>query len=218
MTSLVEIEVPSRAARVQIVTSPGGIQAWLVEDYAVPLVAVEFAMRGGSSQDPPGKAGAAKLFAGCLDEGAGPYDADGFQRALEDKAIELSFSADRDAFQGRLKTLTRHVDAAFELTRLAVNEARLDAEPLERIRAQLAASVRQEAQDPDSIVSKAWRTAAFPDHPYSWPSRGTLDSLPAVGRDDLVDLSRRCLARDTLKVAVVGAIDAPRVARMLDDV
>jgi zinc protease len=208
------MEAPSRAARVQIVTSPGGIEAWLVEDYAVPLVA----MRGGTSQDPAGKAGAARLFAGCLDEGAGPYDSDGFQRALEDKAIELSFSADRDAFQGRLKTLTRHADTAFDLLRLAVSEARLDAEPIERIRAQLAASARQELQDPDSLASKAWREAAFAGHPYSLPSRGSLDTLPHIVRADLVDLSRRCLARDTLKVAVVGAIDAARVAQMLDDV
>jgi zinc protease len=218
MTPLTQTEAPSRAARVQIVTSPGGIEAWLVEDYAVPLVAVEFAMRGGTSQDPPGKAGAARLFAGCLDEGAGPYDSDAFQRALEDKAIELSFSADRDAFQGRLKTLTRHADAAFDLLRLAVSEARLDAEPFERIRAQLAASVRQELQDPDSLAGKAWREAAFPGHPYSAPSRGSLDTLPLIVRDDLVALSRRCLARDTLKVAVVGAINAGRVAKMLDDV
>jgi len=74
----------SRADSVQKVTSAGGLQAWLVEDYAVPLVAFEFAFLGGSSQDAPLRAGVASMLSALLDEGAGPYDADAFHRAMDD--------------------------------------------------------------------------------------------------------------------------------------
>ena len=116
----------SRAETVQTVVSPGGIKAWLVEDYAVPLVALEFALLGGAAQDPKGKPGVATLLAGLLDEGAGPYDSDAFHRALEEQAIELSFSADRDFLSGRMQTLARNTEKAFELLRLAVAQARLE--------------------------------------------------------------------------------------------
>ncbi|MBV9633220.1 MAG: insulinase family protein [Methylobacteriaceae bacterium] len=218
MIGLTPVDSPSRAARVQMVVSPGGVRAWLVEDYAVPLVALEFAVRGGASQDPVGKAGAATMLSGLLDEGAGPYDAEAFHLALEEKAIELSFSAERDYFAGRLRTLVRHAEAAFDLLRLAVTEARLDAEPIERVRGQLSAGLRREAEDPDVLAHKAWRADAFPGHPYGRPKRGSLDSVAQITRDHLVELMRRAFARDELKVAVVGAIDAAKVARMLDDV
>ncbi|MBV9705282.1 MAG: insulinase family protein [Methylobacteriaceae bacterium] len=218
MIGLTPVDSPSRAARVQTVVSPGGIRAWLVEDYAVPLVALEFAVRGGASQDPVGKAGAATMLSGLLDEGAGPYDAEAFHLALEEKAIELSFSAERDYFAGRLRTLVRHAEAAFDLLRLAVTEARLDLEPIERVRGQLSAGLRREAEDPDVLAHKAWRADAFPGHPYGRPKRGSLDSVAQITRDHLVELMRRAFARDELKVAVVGAIDAAKVARMLDDV
>ena len=94
----------------QKVRSPGGIEAWLVEDYAIPLLAVNFGWKGGAAQDPMGKPGLATLLAGVLDEGAGDLDSGAFHQALDDKAIELSFSADRDALQGRMKTLSRHAD------------------------------------------------------------------------------------------------------------
>jgi zinc protease len=94
----------------------------------------------------------------------------------------------------------------------------LDAEPIERIRAQMAASVRRESQDPDALAHKAWRAAAFGEHPYGRPGRGSVESVPLIGRDDLVGLLKGSFARDTLKVAVVGAIDAAHVARMLDEV
>ncbi len=208
----------SRAARVQQVRSPAGIEAWLVEDYAVPLLAVHFGWKGGAAQDPINKPGTATLLAGLLDEGGGDLDSQAFQQALEDHAIELSFSADRDALQGRLKTLSRHAGRAFELTALAVCQARLDPEAVERVRSQIAASLRFEANDPDQATAKLFRIQSYPDHPYGRPVKGDLDLIETVGRDDLVLLRGRMLARDNLRVAVVGAIDADTLGRELDRV
>ena len=54
MTTLAMPRAVSRAAGVQIVRSPGGITAWLVEDYAVPLVAFDIAFHGGRRPGPGG--------------------------------------------------------------------------------------------------------------------------------------------------------------------
>ena len=208
----------SRASRVQKVRSPGGIEAWLVEDYAIPLLAVNFGWKGGAAQDPMGKPGLATLLAGVLDEGAGDLDSGAFHQALDDKAIELSFSADRDALQGRMKTLSRHFGRAFELLALAVTQARLDPEAIERVRGQLAASLRNETNDPDHAAARLFRRHSYPEHPYGQPVKGDLDILPTLTRDDLVTMRTRLLARDNLKVAVVGAIDAETLGRELDRV
>ena len=208
----------SRASRVQVVRSQGGVEAWLVEDYAVPLLAVHFGWKGGAAQDPPNKPGTATLLAGLLDEGAGDLDSQAFQQALDDRAIELSFSADRDALQGRLKTLARHAERAFELLALAVNAARFDAEAVERVRGQVAASLRFETNDPEHAAAKLFRTHAYPGHPYGRPVKGDLDIIATITRDDLLGLRGRLLARDNLRIAVVGAIDAETLGRELDRV
>jgi zinc protease len=207
----------SRAEHVQRAVTPGGIEVWLVESYAVPLVALEFAVRGGAAQDPAGKPGLATLLAGLLDEGAGPYDAIGFHRAVDDLAIHIGFGADRDAISGHLQTLSRNTDQAFELLRLAVAEARFDADAIERVRGQLTAEFRREATDPDAMVAKAFREAAFPSHPYNRPVRGDLETIGALTRDDLVEMRRRVFGKAGLKIAVVGAIDAATLARRVDE-
>jgi zinc protease len=215
----VSTQKTSRAESVQKVVSPAaGIEAWLVEDYAVPLVAFDFAFRGGSAQESAAKSGASSMLGALLDEGAGDLDAQAFHRALDDKAVEISFSADRDTFHGRMKTLTRHLDAAVGLLRLAVNQPRLDADAIERVRAQMIAGLKRELKDPDTLAGKAWREAAFGDHPYAQSGRGTLESVPAIARDDLAALRAAMMARDTLKIAVVGAIDAGKLATVLDTV
>lgn len=218
MSAQAATEVPSRASTVQEVVSKGGIEAWLVEDYAVPLVALEFNFKGGAAQDPADKPGAAALLAGLLDEGAGPYDSESFHRALEEDAIEMSFSADRDILVGRMQTLARNAPRAIELLGLAVTQARLDAEPFERVRNQIAAGLRREANDPDFVSGRDFRALAYPNHPYGRPVRGDLATLPALTRADLIDLRAAMFARDNLKIAAVGAIDAASLARHIDEV
>ena len=71
--------VPGAEARsLQKIVTPGGVGVWLVEDHGIPIVALGFAFRGGSVEDPPGKEGAGQLFAEMLDEGAGTLSADAF--------------------------------------------------------------------------------------------------------------------------------------------
>jgi zinc protease len=209
---------PSLASRIQLVRSTSGIEAWLIEDYTVPVIAMEVAMLGGSSQDPENKPGTASFLAGLLDEGAGPYDSAAFHDRLDDFAIELGFSASRDQISGQLRTLTRHRDEAFDMFRLALTEARLDAEPIERVRAQLMASVRNEANDPDAMANREWFATAFAGHPYGRPSKGTLESLALITREDLVAYRTKVFARETLKISVVGAIDAATLALELESV
>jgi zinc protease len=205
-----------QSTRIQRVVSPGGIEAWLVEDYTVPLIALEFAVRGGGAQDPADKPGVANFLSGVLDEGAGPWDSQSFHERLDEYAVELRFNADRDGFTGHLRTLVKHRDEAFEMLALSLAEPRLDPEPIERVRAQIEAGIRHGLNDPDTMAGKAFFELTFPDHPYGRPVQGTLESLPRIGRDDLLDYRSRVLARDTLKVAVVGSIDAATLGPELD--
>lgn len=208
---------PARAEiAIERVVSPGGIEAWLVEEHALPMVAVEFAFRGGAKLDPAGKAGLATMLSGLLDEGAGDLDSQAFQQRLDELAVELSFSADRDAFYGSLQSLSENTEDAFDLLRLALSEPRFDPEPVQRIRAQLLAMLAAAEEDPQAVAGKAWFKAAFPDHVYGRPPEGTPESLPEIARADLVAWLRRHLARDVLEIAVVGDITPETLGRLLD--
>src|SRR5882757_5592268 len=93
------------AITIERVTSPSGIEAWLVEDHTLPVVSIRFAFPGGAALDPAGKSGLAALVASLLDEGAGPYDTAAFQTRLEDLVTSLHFQAGRDQLSSSLRTL-----------------------------------------------------------------------------------------------------------------
>jgi zinc protease len=206
------------ATTIERVVSPGGIEAWLVHEPAVPMIAVDFAFSGGAVQDRPGKAGTANLVASLLDEGAGDIESKAFHARLERKAIELGFQTERDSLRGTLRTLTANRDEAFEDLRLALTAPRFDQSDVEIIRAQVLSTLRRAISSPSEIASLSWWHTAFADHPYGLPVNGTLESVPAIAIDDLRDYTRRVLARANLKVAIVGDIDAESVKTMLDRV
>jgi zinc protease len=204
--------------KVKAITSPAGVEAWHVESDVVPLIAVAFTFEGGSSHDPAERPGVAQMLSRLLDEGAGEYDSDAFQERLAARAIELSFNAGNDAVGGSLKTLVKHADEAFELLRLALAEPRFDPESIERVRAQTIAGLRYQQNDPSVMATRRFFIEGFEGHPYGRPTSGTIESVEAVTRDDIVALHRAIVARGRAKIAVVGAIDAERLAGLLDKV
>jgi zinc protease len=207
---------PAAAVTVERVVSPGGIEAWLVRDHSNPILALEATFRGGASLDPEGKSGVATMTAALLDEGAGPYESQAFQRMLEDRVIGLSFDVGRDGFRGHLKTLTEHRATAFDLLRLSLTQPRFDPPAVERIRGQIVAGLMRESESPEVAASKAWFAAVFKGHPYARSPRGDLGSVKTLRVADLRDVVRRQLTRDRLVVGVVGDIDPPELARLLD--
>ncbi len=214
--ALLQAAPAAAAVEVERVVSPGGVEAWLVQDPTAPLISVSVAFRGGSALDPAGKEGLAEMVSGLLDEGAGDLDSPAFQRRIADLALDFGFEASLDSFGGSLRTLTKHREEAFDLLGLALTAPRFDTAAVERIRGQLLAMIARDANDPDAIADRIWWRVTYPDHPYGRPSGGTSASIRAITVADLKGFVAQRIARDNLLVAVVGDIDAATLAPLLD--
>ncbi|GHE01674.1 zinc protease [Defluviimonas sp. 20V17] len=209
--------LPAKAeVNIAKVTSPGGITAWLVEAHDIPFTALEIRFRGGTSLDAPGKRGAVNLMAGLLEEGAGTRDAQAFAAARDGLAAEFGFGADPDSVSVSARFLTKNRDQAVALLHQALTAPRFDDQAIARVKAQVMSSLRAEAKDPEAIASATLFAQAFGAHPYGSKGDGTVDSVPALTREDLVAAWHASMARDRLFVAAVGDITPEALGRMLD--
>ncbi|MFU0503497.1 M16 family metallopeptidase [Pseudaminobacter sp. NGMCC 1.201702] len=208
---------PARAEmKIQEVTSPKGVSAWLVEDYSVPLISIRFAFEGGFTQDPRGKEGLANLMTGLFDEGAGDLDSEAFQSRLDDAGAEMGFGETRDTLYGSMRLLADQKDEALQLLRLAITEPRFDQAPIDRIRSQIVSNIISSSRDPEVAAQVKWSAALYGDHPYARRDEGTQETLATITADDLRAFHKAIFARENLKVAVVGAIDAETLKGELD--
>lgn len=210
--------LPARAdVDIKQITSPGGIDAWLVENHSIPFVSLEVRFRGGGALDPEDKAGAVNLMTALLEEGAGELDARAFARETERLAASFSYDASQDAISVSARFLTENRDEALDLLRKSLIEPRFDAADIERVRAQILSILKSNAKDPSEIAGRQFNDLVYGDHPYATSIEGTLDSVSALTRDDLVAVHRDTMARDRLYVSAVGDVTEEELGLILDE-
>jgi zinc protease len=128
----------------------------------------------------------------------------------------LSFNSTRDYFRGSLRMLKDNRDEAFDLLRMSLTSPHFEPTDVERIRAQVISGLRSDTSNPTALASRKFLEIAFGDHPYGRQANGTLESVPKIDIADMKDYVRRVLARDTLRIAVVGDVDGATLGKLLD--
>ncbi len=201
---------------IQEVTSPGGITAWLVEDHSIPFAALELRFRGGTSLDDPDKRGAVYLMSGLIEEGAGDMDARTYARELESLAASFTYNAGDDSVSISARFLTENRDEVIDLLRTTLLEPRFDEDAVERVKAQILSGLRSDLTDPNDIAGRSFAAMAYGDHPYGSEGKGTLETVAALTRDDVVTAYDSVFAKDRLYVGAVGDITAEELGVLLD--
>ncbi|MBL1146373.1 MAG: insulinase family protein [Pseudomonadota bacterium] len=213
-------ETPQHKSRVPIeeVTSPGGLKAWLVNDSSVPVISIDFSFPGGMTLEDPAAAGLSNMMSIMLDEGAGSYDSQAFQKELADHVISLSFSAGRDRFFGSVKTLKKYQDKAFALTHLALTQPRFEEDALARMKRATLNSIRQNLGNPGWTTARLFNGTIFAGHPYERPGQGNPATVEKITAADLKALAQKQFVREGLQISVAGDISAEELAAKLDDI
>lgn len=214
---IIAFALPAQAElKIQEVISPGGITAWLVEDHGIPFTALEIHFRGGTSLDAPEKRGATNLMTGLIEEGAGEMDSRAFAEARDTLAAEFVFDSGADSVSVSARFLTENRVQAIDLLRQALVNPRFDQDAVDRVREQVLSGLRSDEKDPDTIASNTFDRLAFGDHPYGANGNGTIATVTALTRDDVIAAHRGALARDRIYVSAVGDVSAAELGPLLD--
>jgi zinc protease len=211
-------QTESAAARfgvdVERIVSPSGIEAWLVSDSTVPMIVMHANWQGGAAIEPAALAGVTGVMADMLTEGAGRYDSNAFKERLEELNASVALGAGGDGVAMTIRTLSANRDAVFEMARLALHEPRFDDAPLLRIKRQMLVSIRTRETNPSYIAGLALDQALYPEHPYA--RRTSTASVAAINAAALRERRAALLTRATLRITIVGDIDAASAGRAVD--
>jgi len=202
---------------IQEITTKGGIKVWLVEEHSIPFIALEVSFKGGASLDAPEKAGATYLMAGLLEEGSGDLDATAFSMSTEELAASFGYNAGRDSVSISAQVLTENRTQALALLKQALMDPSFNPVAFERVKKQVLSIIHSNETDPRDIAGRTIRGLGYPNHPYSQPLEGTIDTVQALTVDDIKAAHKGALAKDRMYVSVVGDITAAELGPLLDD-
>ncbi len=206
----------SSLADVQVVTSPGGITAWLVSESFVPMISMEWTWSGGASVEPAGLRGIGWVLAYMMNEGAGDMDTSAYGARMEDLDMKFACGQWSDWTSCGMTTLKATADESFDMVRQAFSSLRFDDEPFERAKREMIVGIDEDETNPKSVASTAMNDALIPGHPYA--RRSTRQTVSAIGKSDVRKLMAQLMTKDRLLVVVVGDITAEELKPKLDEV
>jgi len=205
---------------VQAWTLDNGARVLFVESRAVPIIDVAVDFRAGSAFDPADRSGLAAMTQHLARFGAGSLTEEDIARRLGDVGAQLSGRIDVDRAGFMLRTLSSRAerDQALDVFARVVQSPDFPVSALERERARIGNSLREEATRPGIVASRLFFTAAYGNHPYASRPLGDADGVRALTRDTVVDFRRRHYSGVSAVVTIVGDLaraEAGEIARQV---
>lgn len=205
---------------VQEVVSPRyGIRAYLLEDDSNPIISLSFSFAAaGSRAEEKGQAGLAGLTAALLPEAAGDLKSAEFKEKMENYAISIGYSADKDDFSGHLLTVKEYAPVAFGMLKDTLTAPRVDRADLKRLKKQMLALLESQSENPGQQLSLTAGRELFGTHPYGANPLGIKEDIENLSGKDVKKYAKSHLGRSNLIAGIAGDMTATEAAAMLDDV
>lgn len=199
------------------VFTAAGVNVWLLQRHAVPVVSVVLAVPSGSAADPKGKEGLAYITADMLDEGAGGRDALELAKAVETLGARLTTSATVDGTFVSLHVLKKNLPEAMGLFGDVVVRPKFAAGEWKRVHDLWKNDLKARSADPESVLQVVARRALFgSEHPYGHPISGFTRSAAAIGLGDVRQAYEGAFRPDRATVVAVGDIEKGELATLLE--
>ena len=195
---------------------PNGIKVYYAQRDAVPATRVTISFDAGSAADPIDKRGLEGLTLGLMDEGTTTLNSRELAEAQERLGANISTGGGGDRSTFTLSSLSANLEPSLELLADVVRNPAFDPAEIERIRAQTVTSIQQSLKSPSGLAYYVASPLVYgADNPYG--GSGTVESVGALTRDDLVNFKQTWLRPDNATVFVVSNLPLAEVMPDLEE-
>lgn len=190
-----------------------GLRVIVAERPSLPLVAVQLLVRSGSELDPPNRGGVASMTGTLLTKGTESMSAPQIAEAIESLGGMIFSGGGWDSSDAAVVVMSNKLDAALGILADVALRPTFKPEEIERLRRQRLDGLRVALQQPGTVASYVATRVLFPEGEYSHPSGGTMETLQAIRREDIVALYHRAYRPENCALVFVGDITAEEAKR-----
>ena len=195
-----------------------GARVLIVENHALPLVAVDLRFLHGVDADPLGKPGLAEFVADMVDEGTRTRPAERLAEEVEDLAAHLGAGAAQETASVHLNCLTETLSKALELMADVVQNPAFRPEDVERVRVLKLTGLEQKKASTAALAADRASLILYgKDHPWGQPAGGTPESVASITPADLTAYHAKYWVPNDAVISVSGDVKAAEIVRLLDE-
>jgi zinc protease len=168
-----------------------GLRVIVAERPQLPLLAAQVVVRNGAEVDPPKFAGSASLTAALLTKGSETMSAPQVASAIESLGGSIESGAGWDTSAASVVVMSDKANAALQVLADVVRHPAFKQEEIDRLKSQVLDSLRVAMEQPSSLARFVTARTIFGAGAYGHAINGTLESVQAVQRADLVQLYQK---------------------------
>jgi zinc protease len=163
-----------------------GLRLIVAERPSLPLLAMEIIIRSGSEADANDLAGTASLTGSLLTKGTEKMSAPEIASAIESLGGTIFSSAGSDNSSAGVLVMSNKAEPALTILADVVLRPTFKQEEIDRLKKQSLDGLRVALQQPGSVASYVIGRVVYENGEYGHPAGGTLETLPAIARTDIV--------------------------------
>lgn len=194
-----------------------GVPVTFVQVGTIPMVQMQLNIHSGSVSDPKGKSGVASLAAAMLKEGTAEHTALELSEQLLDLSSGIGMGASLEHSSASVRCLEDKLGPTLALLSEMLRTSTFAPDDVERVREQRRSSLLAEKDRLPSIGYKAFRRLVYGDTYAGRSGRGTLGSLDAITRDDMVAWHARAWIPENASIVLVGRMSLDSAKTMLEE-
>lgn len=215
---MLALAAPALALEIERWVMPNGIVVLHVERTNLPIVAASMMIRGaGSVAEPSQKAGLAGITASLLMEGTSSRTSKQISQEIEFIGASLAASASFDYATVGMTALKKDAATGFALMSDILLNPSFPQEEITRKIALRKGGIRQSEENPEYIAERRFGQLLYPDSAYGRPVEGFINTLDAIGRQDVIEFYGANFKADRAILAVVGDITRPELEKLVSD-
>jgi zinc protease len=165
-----------------------GLRVVVIERPALPLLAAELLIRNGAEVDPKDRAGTASMTGTLLTRGTESMTAPEIASAIESLGGSIDSGAHWDAARATVVVMSDKAEPALRILADVVLRPTFKQEEIDRLKNQTLDGLRVALQQPGSLAQFALSRVVFGDGPYGHAHTGTMETVQAIKREDIVNL------------------------------
>jgi zinc protease len=188
---------------VQWQTSSGS-EVYFVENHDLPIIDMAVNFPAGSARDTKATSGVAGVTRYMMTLGAAGMSEEVITNKFADIGAILGGELDADRAAFKLRTLTSESAKALETFNQILHKPDFPETVLAREKTRIIAGINESATQPESISSKAFMKALYPNHPYGLDDSGEIDTITALKKEDLAAFYNTFYTAKSAVIALMG--------------
>lgn len=194
-----------------------GARLLVVENHALPIVALSVVFQAGADVEPIAKAGLADFTAMLLRESTKKHSTLELAGAFEDLAANFGTSAAAETSGISLNCLQDTLPKCLDLLVEVLTEPAFKTEDVERIRALTLTDLVRKKSSPGALAQDEMAHLLFGEkHPLGQPNGGTPETIKAITQADLVKFHDAWYRPNNAVISVSGDTTAAEMQKLLD--